>query len=655
MDLPLTDANISDDDGVIELRGGLMLDQNAAALQRLYNPKLSQSRFTGEALLAPDTKRLRPKEAMQFWTTKQSKPQTTVAPALTNDKTAALKAAFDPSLGARAFWGRLEQSSARQRTALAKDRKQPWITWKQATAWYSANGGLPKTAGVAERQQNLDADKKQALDEVYYGKFQGGIGQEVLWHALQSLPRQQKALEENGRGWISYRDMAAYYQTQETAQLMRNAPALSNTRTKVPREQDMLPLRKLQADTISMKGMPSGGFHGVINIIDLFSHYTWQVPVQTVGSSSNSAAAVNALVNHIDGRYALPAQVTLHTDNGPEFGHQFEARLDPRIGVTHGPAYTSNSQGEVENANKIWRGVMRRLLHSKSAKPADWSKHMVRANEIMNSRPNQSIDWKSSSQVLHGTLAGDDELLQGTRKAILKRANARRGPSTVTAYKIGDRVRVINQKYLSDKLRSNLSKTNPRWSKTIFRIRTVKGAESDTMQPEYILECTQDPCPPAAKRLLKPPQGESNRWFPHDHLLRIEGTVVKAPSAVVNADHTPDADAQPFASNPSIATPRRSQREVHELEGKSISVQWIFDDSDELRPATELNVQAFGDDDAVWYDAVVRKVRKDDVEVFYPADDAVKRHNLLVSGVTPRSPEPLENYMPQGTRWKLKD
>ena len=54
--------------------------------------------------------------------------------------------------------------------------------------------------------------------------------------------------------------MVAYYQTQETSQLMRNAPALSNTRTKVPQRKDLYPLRKMQADTISLKGMPSGGF-----------------------------------------------------------------------------------------------------------------------------------------------------------------------------------------------------------------------------------------------------------------------------------------------------------------------------------------------------------------------------------------------------------
>ena len=165
MDAPLTDAYQSDDD---EMCGGFLQAQNAAVLQRLYDPKLTQSRFTGEALLAPDATRLRPKEAMQFWTAKKTEPKEVTAPEVTGDKTAALQAAFDAAIGPRAFWKQLEQSSERQRQSLARDRKQPWITWKEATAWYTSNGGAAKAAGVAERQTNLSVDKKQALDDVFY-------------------------------------------------------------------------------------------------------------------------------------------------------------------------------------------------------------------------------------------------------------------------------------------------------------------------------------------------------------------------------------------------------------------------------------------------------------------------------------------------------
>ena len=114
-------------------------------------------------------------------------------------------------------------------------------------------------------------------------------------------------------------------------------------------------------------------------------------------------------------------------------------------------------------------------------------------------------------------------------------------------------------------------------------------------------------------------------------------------------------DARPFAANPSIAAPRRSQRSKdHELVGETISIQWVFDDDGELEPATALNAERYGDDDVVWYDAVVQKVTPKLVEVFYPDDNETKRHNLLVSGITKKRPKPLRDYMAKGVRWKIK-
>ena len=75
----------------------------------------------------------------------------------------------------------------------------------------------------------MSPEKKEALDKTFYGQFQGAIGQEALWHALQRLDRQKQSLADRGRGWISHRDMVAYYQTQEVTQLMRNAPAQSSS------------------------------------------------------------------------------------------------------------------------------------------------------------------------------------------------------------------------------------------------------------------------------------------------------------------------------------------------------------------------------------------------------------------------------------------
>ena len=56
-----------------EQMGGLAAPslQSRQVLQRLYDPKLTQARFTGLSSLDPSAKRLRPKQAMDYWSTKQ--------------------------------------------------------------------------------------------------------------------------------------------------------------------------------------------------------------------------------------------------------------------------------------------------------------------------------------------------------------------------------------------------------------------------------------------------------------------------------------------------------------------------------------------------------------------------------------------------------
>ena len=44
-----------------------------------------------------------------------------------------------------------------------------------------------------------------------------------MWEALKSNPKQREALESGNEGWISHRDLTAFYLTQETSQLMRSA------------------------------------------------------------------------------------------------------------------------------------------------------------------------------------------------------------------------------------------------------------------------------------------------------------------------------------------------------------------------------------------------------------------------------------------------
>ena len=75
------------DDGLHEeLYGGRMLPENKQALDRLYDAKQTQAEFTGRALLDPETTRLRPKDAMQFWTAAKNQPKPTPRPQVTEQK-----------------------------------------------------------------------------------------------------------------------------------------------------------------------------------------------------------------------------------------------------------------------------------------------------------------------------------------------------------------------------------------------------------------------------------------------------------------------------------------------------------------------------------------------------------------------------------------
>ena len=83
------------DDGLHEeLYGGRMLPENKQALDRLYDAKQSQAESTGRALLDPETTRLRPKDAMQFWTAAKNQPKPTPRPQVTEQKSEVMERHF---------------------------------------------------------------------------------------------------------------------------------------------------------------------------------------------------------------------------------------------------------------------------------------------------------------------------------------------------------------------------------------------------------------------------------------------------------------------------------------------------------------------------------------------------------------------------------
>ena len=467
--------------------------------------------------------------------------------------------------GVSAFWQELKRSSEKQRESVdarTEARKlgqavpESWIPWKQASEYYRNRGGLDATATVDERQSRLPKDKTEFLDELFYGKFRSGIGLRATWQALNDTDKQREFMaNNNGSGWISFSDLRAYYLQQEVTQLMRNAPVLTKTKVRVPRPSELVPLRRMQADSISFVGAKSGQYTGVLHVIDLFSQYTWAVPVVTLGKASNAVQAFEAILNQIKERYgALPDRIGLQTDNGGEFGREFQDALPDNVQFTQIPANTPNQAGVIEGANKVWRGALRRLLKSKGEPLKKWSQYAGEATEIVNTRPNATLTidkkWRSPMEVFRASMEGDTELRDKIRESIIAAANRRRAPGNVTAFEPGTPVRVAKAEYLKESLHSNESKMSPKWSKAVFRVRSVQRSKHKNMIPAYTLESADNTA--ETKLLLKVPEGEKARWHSHDTLQRVYGTPVEAP---VQPDRDPDTDARPFLKNPSVAAP----------------------------------------------------------------------------------------------------
>ena len=122
------------------------------------------------------------------------------------------------------------------------------------------------------------------------------------------------------------------------------------------------------------------------------------------------------------------------TDFGPEV-EAFANSLDNDITVTHGPAFSSTSQSDVELSNRIWRGAMRRVLHTRDADKKSWGQLMTLVNEIVNSRPNSKLGNRSPAEVFTKTMSGDEQLIEDVSESFLKSANAKRQPSKITPSK----------------------------------------------------------------------------------------------------------------------------------------------------------------------------------------------------------------------------
>ena len=130
-------------------------------------------------------------------------------------------------------------------------------------------GGRPK------KDRTLTDKQRGVLESLYYTEFRSGIGMRALWEALRSNPLQKAALDAGGPAYITWRDFKLWYNSQETAQLMRRAPTVSQTRSGVPPPGQLYALAHLQSDLIDMGELASNNKRYIMNTVDVVTGYSF--------------------------------------------------------------------------------------------------------------------------------------------------------------------------------------------------------------------------------------------------------------------------------------------------------------------------------------------------------------------------------------------
>jgi hypothetical protein len=157
----------------------------------------------------------------------------------------------------------------------------------------------------------------------------------------------------------------------------------------------LLPMEKLQIDSIGPLPPTEDGYCHIIVIVDTFTRFVELIPSKDV----SAATAAEALLSH-SGRYGMPMKIT--SDKGSQFMNHLIEEFMSLMGTTHEPtmAYSKEENAIVERMNKE---VMRHLRHFIYAKDiiSKWNKYIPLVQRIINSNVNVSIGV-SPAQLLFG-------------------------------------------------------------------------------------------------------------------------------------------------------------------------------------------------------------------------------------------------------------
>jgi hypothetical protein len=487
-------------------------------------------------------------------------------PSPTPDATAkpSVDSLYDPEMSQREFMLKALETDP-DRTP-----KEVLKYWQERKTLEAEPQNLPSEA---EYYARLDDDKMEALNDAYYRELKGALGVRAFWEWFKrNNDKQKESIENKGkptgktktftrkngstgtyeykvRPWITWREVRAYVAAQESNQLMRPANP-KTTAVATTFKKDMLhPFVRFQLDVIDMsktsnrdKSYADFGYSKVFNMIDTYSGFTWQMAAKN-DTARNAVEFVERVLGAIEERWDRAGVVTvaeIKTDNGASFSQaKFVEPLQRslqnwQITFRKANANTPNQMAFIENANREWRNIARRVMEVKkgtltdaqlAAKPigAHWhggpgntalGKQLREINALMNKRPNTTRANESPTRILEAALEPDDDedrkLIERVNTSLLKSQASRRGASTLKPYEEGDHVRLVNAKYVKASVRSNEMKMKPRWSRTIYEITKVKGR---TGVPEYRVKATED--------VHRGDPNDPDTWYPHDRLQKI--------------------------------------------------------------------------------------------------------------------------------------
>jgi hypothetical protein len=426
--------------------------------------------------------------------------------------------------------------------------------WKEATFKQKKEDSKEKPEKSAKAEiGSLDKEQRNALTDIMFRQAKGTLGVRAVWEELRDHPKQEAELQRtnNKFGWITWRQLRAFYNAFESNQRHRKANPVSKTLVKVPKQEDLLPFKKMQLDTLVFAkgnkvadglpdaGLPDNGRRSVYNLVDLATNYNFLYAAKSAPNTADSTDAMKEWIEAVREHYgSWPRDSVIQIDGGPEYSDLFRGeieRFEPKIKFRQNKAYNPNDNSTVEGSMSIFRRIAKRHAENNRANRPRGAKKsylsywfgdqkgqiLAELNMLMNTRKVSSLGYQSPADILEAYMDPNvhnrDEIITKARQAKLGTANARRGAAHIIKYKKGDKVRTISDHYIETAgARGNKTKQAPPWSKTVYTIAKVRGGISNV--PQYKLE------------------GEPH-WYTHDKLQKIKGGIVlPSPADVVGQD-----------------------------------------------------------------------------------------------------------------------